>query len=55
MAANSMDAILMIGGSSLMYFTNVSWWNSERLGALILPVKGEPFFVVPAFEEDRLR
>ncbi|MBZ5509593.1 MAG: Xaa-Pro peptidase family protein [Acidobacteriia bacterium] len=55
MAANSMDAILMIGGSSLMYFANVSWWNSERLGALILPVKGEPFFVVPAFEEDRLR
>jgi Xaa-Pro dipeptidase len=55
MTANKLDAIFMIGGSSLMYFTNVSWWNSERLGALILPAKGEPFFVAPAFEEERLR
>jgi Xaa-Pro dipeptidase len=45
----------MIGGSSLVYFTGISWWNSERLGALVLPAKGEPFLVAPAFEEDRLR
>jgi Xaa-Pro dipeptidase len=55
MTANKLDAIFMIGGSSLVYFANVSWWNSERLGALILPAKGEPFFVAPAFEEERLR
>ena len=55
MTVNKLDAIFMIGGSSLVYFANVSWWNSERLGALILPAKGEPFFVVPAFEEERLR
>ncbi len=55
MAANKLDAIFMIGGSSLMYFTGVSWWNSERMGALILPAKGDPFFVAPAFEEERLR
>ena len=54
MAANKLDAIFIIGGSSLLYFANVSWWNSERLGALILPIKGDPFFVVPAFEEERL-
>jgi Xaa-Pro dipeptidase len=55
MAANKLDAIFMIGGSSLLYFANVGWWNSERLGALILPAKGEPFFVAPGFEEERLR
>jgi Xaa-Pro dipeptidase len=55
MAANKLDAIFMIGGSSLVYFAKVSWWNSERLGALILPAKGEPLFVAPAFEEERLR
>ncbi len=55
MAGNTLDAIFMIGGSSLMYFANVSWWNSERLGALVLPAKGAPFFVAPAFEEGRLR
>jgi Xaa-Pro dipeptidase len=33
----------------------VSWWNSERLFALILPIDGRPFVVTPAFEEDRTR
>ncbi len=55
MAANKIDAIFMIGGSSMIYFTGVSWWNSERLGAFVLPAKGEPFFVAPAFEEGRMR
>ncbi len=55
MTAHKIDAILMIGGSSLVYFTNVRWWNSERLGAFLLPAKGEPLFVVPAFEDARLR
>lgn len=55
MAANQMDAIFLIGGTSLEYFTGIEWWNSERLGAFILPQKGSPFYVVPAFEEARLR
>ncbi len=54
MAANKLDAILMIGGTSLLYYANIRWWNSERLGALILPAKGMPYFVAPAFEADRL-
>lgn len=54
MAANKIDAILMIGGTSLLYFANIRWWNSERLGALVLPAKGTPYFVAPAFEADRL-
>ncbi len=55
MRDNKLDAIFMIGGTSLVYFTNIHWWNSERLFAAIIPVKGEPFYVCPAFEEDRAR
>src|SRR5512146_2644155 len=50
MAAHKLDAIFMIGGSSLVYFTGGGWWNSERLGDLVLPAKGDPFLVAPAFE-----
>jgi len=55
MRENNLDAVLMIGGTSLVYFTNVRWWNSERLFAAVLPAKGDPFYVCPAFEEDRAR
>lgn len=55
MAQNGIDAIMMIGGTSLVYFSNIHWWNSERLFAMILPAKGNPFYVCPAFEEDRAR
>jgi Xaa-Pro dipeptidase len=55
MAANKLDAIMITGGTSLVYFTNIHWWMSERLFAIILPVKGKPFYVCPAFEEDRAR
>ena len=53
MASNNIDAILLAGGTSLLYFTGVHWGNSERLFAVVVPVKGEPFCVCPAFEEDR--
>ena len=53
MKEHGLDAVAMMGGTSLVYFSNVRWWNSERLGLLVLPVKGSPFFVCPAFEEER--
>jgi len=55
MAENKIDAIMLTGGTSLIYFTNIRWFMSERLFALVLPVKGAPFYVCPAFEEDRAR
>src|SRR5258708_35313433 len=55
MAQNKIDAILMTGGTSLAYFTHIRWWLSERLFALGVPAKSAPFFVCPAFEEDRAR
>jgi Xaa-Pro dipeptidase len=53
MQENKLNAIAVIGGTSLSYFSNVSWGNSERLFVMVLPVRGEPFFVAPAFEKDR--
>src|SRR5437764_1315777 len=53
MQQNKLDAILMGGGTSLEYFSNIKWWLSERFFAMILPAKGRPFYVCPAFEHDR--
>lgn len=55
MAQNALDAILLMEGTSLRYFTGIRWWGGERLFAMVVPVKGEPFYVCPAFEEGRAR
>jgi Xaa-Pro dipeptidase len=48
-------AMVLDAGTALEYFTGVSWWPSERTLVAIIPAKGEPAFVCPAFEEPRLR
>jgi len=55
MIKNKIDAICVEGGSSLFYFTGISWWLSERVLAWILPAKGEMAWCCPKFEEDRAR
>ena len=55
MRDNRIDAIALAGGTSLDYFTGIRWGNSERLFTFVLPQKGNPFYVCPAFEEDRVR
>ena len=55
MAEQKIDAVMLCQGTSLVYFTNITWGGGERLFACIIPSKGEPFFVCPAFEEDRAR
>jgi Xaa-Pro dipeptidase len=55
LAENKLDALVLPGGTSLVYFSAIEWWLSERFFAMVLPVKGEPFYVCPAFEEDRAR
>jgi Xaa-Pro dipeptidase len=55
MAEQKIDAILLAGGTSTVYFTNVRWWLSERFFGLFLDAKGRHFVVCPAFEEDRAR
>src|SRR3954467_3771894 len=55
MPASELDAILLMEGTSLSYYTGIRWWGGERLFAMILPSKGDPFYVCPAFEEGRAR
>jgi Xaa-Pro dipeptidase len=52
---NAIDAIVLMEGTSLTYFTGIRWWGGERLFALVLPAKGPAFYVCPAFEEGRAR
>ena len=55
MAEHKIDALMLTQGTSLVYFTNIRWGGGERLTACVIPAKGRPFFVCPAFEEDRAR
>ncbi|MEZ0244424.1 MAG: M24 family metallopeptidase [Sphingomonas sp.] len=55
MKANGIGAVLIEPGSSLIYFTGVRWWRSERLTCVILPVEGDPCVVTPFFEEPSVR
>jgi Xaa-Pro dipeptidase len=55
MRAEKIEAIVLAEGTSLTYFTGARWGGSERLFAAVLPVRGEPFYVCPAFEEGRAR
>lgn len=50
-----LEALLLDAGTSLEYFTGISWWPSERLMVAIIPAKGEVRYVCPGFEEARLR
>jgi Xaa-Pro dipeptidase len=53
MRENAMDAIVLMEGTSLRYFTGIRWGGGERMFALVLPAKGAAFYVCPAFEEGR--
>jgi Xaa-Pro dipeptidase len=44
------DALLVGAGASLRYFTGVPWGATERLVALLLPRRGRPIMICPAFE-----
>jgi Xaa-Pro dipeptidase len=52
---NHVDALVITTGTSLTYFTGLRWGQSERFFAWVLPAKGAPFVVCPAFEEGRVR
>ena len=50
-----MEALVIDAGTTLKYFTGISWWPSERTMVAIIPAKGEVKYVCPGFEEERLR
>jgi Xaa-Pro dipeptidase len=55
LSEQKMEALVLDCGTSLEYFTGISWWPSERTMVAIIPAKGSVKYVCPAFEEDRLR
>lgn len=55
MKAHGIGAVLIEPGSSMIYFTGVTWHRSERLTAAVLPVEGTPLIVTPFFEEPSVR
>ena len=50
-----LNAMVLEPGPAMMYVTGVRWGRSERTFAVVVPVKGEPAFVLPGFEEMRAR
>ncbi len=55
MRRHGLGAIMVEAGSSLVYFTGIKWWRSERLTAAILPAEGDLCVVTPEFEEPSIR
>ena len=55
MGRHGIGALLIEPGASLVYFTGVQWWRSERLTVAILPRDGELAIVTPHFEEPSVR
>jgi Xaa-Pro dipeptidase len=55
MLGEGIDALMLTGGTSLNYFTNIRWGLSERMLSVVIPVRGQAFLVCPAFEEERAR
>jgi Xaa-Pro dipeptidase len=55
MGQRKISALLVEPGSSLEYFTGISWRRSERITLAIIPARGEIVVVTPAFEEPSIR
>jgi len=55
MEQNKIQAVFMEPGSSSFYFADFNTWVSERMIAMVLPAKGDPVWICPKFEEDRMR
>jgi Xaa-Pro dipeptidase len=55
MLQNKMAALVLEGGTSMEYFTGISWWPSERTMVAVIPASGEIMYVCPGFEEARFR
>jgi Xaa-Pro dipeptidase len=49
------EALYVTPGTTLVYYTGIHWWPSERILAFLVPRQGDPLLVGPAFEEGRLR
>jgi Xaa-Pro aminopeptidase len=55
MREERIEAMFLESGTSLYYYTGVRWGLSERPFGLVLPARGNPVWISPAFEEQRAR
>jgi Xaa-Pro dipeptidase len=55
LSQNNIKALVLESGSSLEYFTGISWWPSERTAVAIIPSNGDIVYICPGFEEARFR
>jgi Xaa-Pro dipeptidase len=55
MQEQEIGALLLDAGTSLRYFTGLSWGQSERPMIAVIPASGEISYICPGFEESRLR
>jgi Xaa-Pro dipeptidase len=55
MLQNNMRALVLESGTSMEYFTGISWWPSERTMVAVIPARGEIKYVCPGFEEARFQ
>lgn len=55
MRKNRIDAIYIEPGATMFYYTGMRWGTSERMLAMVIPVRGEIAWVCPKFEEERAR
>ncbi|TRO50581.1 aminopeptidase P family protein, partial [Candidatus Bathyarchaeota archaeon] len=49
---NKIDVLLIFPGANIAYYTGFPIGPSERLAAAVIPVDGEPYFVVNQLEEE---
>ena len=47
------DAILMEGGATMSYLSDVGWGHSERLFGLVVAADGSHFWICPGFEAEK--
>ena len=53
LAKKDIDALFVEGGNNLSYFTNTSWWMSERVFGFLLSPHADMVWICPAFEKKR--
>lgn len=54
MQAQGFGGIVIEAGTSMLYFSGLTWRQSSRLTALVIPAEGAPVVITPAFEASKL-
>jgi Xaa-Pro dipeptidase len=55
MQERGIGALILEAGSSLVYFTGIRWWRSERFTGAVLLADGDFAIITPFFEEPSIR